>query len=154
MKQVVILSGVSGSGKSGTARSYQERFPVCRIVSADHYFMKDGEYRFDPKLLGAAHAACFREFILALLDDSYGSVVVDNTNTTVTAISPYVLGARAFGFEPEIVTIMCADLHDVQAAADRNQHKVPFSSCLKQYQQLTNRCLPSDWKSSTFLMQR
>lgn len=33
------------------------------IISADDYFMKDGKYNFDPRLLSKAHNYCFKTFV-------------------------------------------------------------------------------------------
>jgi len=33
------------------------------IISADDYFMKDGKYNFDPRLLSEAHNHCFKTFV-------------------------------------------------------------------------------------------
>ena len=102
MGQVKILSGVSGSGKSTFGRGLRADL----TVSADDFFVtSDNKYNFDPSKLGQAHAACFREYIHALTNLGDTLVVVDNTNTTESEISPYVLGASAFGWNVEIITI-------------------------------------------------
>lgn len=55
MREVIILSGISGSGKSTYAdefcRTKYEGKYVCR-VSADDYFMVAGSYNFDPEKVG------------------------------------------------------------------------------------------------------
>lgn len=63
MNKVLILSGISGSGKS----SYGASLGNSCVVSTDHFFLdSSAQYRFDPFLLTQAHAECFREFIDAL----------------------------------------------------------------------------------------
>jgi hypothetical protein len=153
-RQVVILSGVSGSGKSTYIRNI---FRNPFVVSADDFFLQEeGKYNFDPTKLGAAHASCFRRFINACLD-GWLLIIVDNTNTTSEEIAPYVLGAEAFGYAVEIVTMLERPIsHDapydnmtydmLDACARRNTHGVPLNTILKQHERITNRCLPPWWK--------
>lgn len=79
MRQVVILSGVSGAGKSTYAEKLLTETQGIK-VSADHYFMWEDTYKFDPTKLGEAHADCFKRFISHLQAPfSWSCVVVDNT---------------------------------------------------------------------------
>lgn len=162
MKQVKILSGVSGSGKSTYATNLQNENEAdmrgtyyCTIFSADNYFMIDGEYRFDPAKLGEAHAKCFREYIETLNADTTWCdlVIVDNTNATVAEIAPYVLGAQAYGWDVEIITLMCGSEDDVKVCAARNSHGASLSSVLAQHKQLCERELMPWWKSSVVLIE-
>lgn len=52
--KIYFLRGVSGSGKSTEAMRLANNNKDV-ICSADDYFMKDGEYIFNPSLLAAAH---------------------------------------------------------------------------------------------------
>jgi predicted kinase len=135
MNKVYILSGIPGSGKS----TYAANSPGY-AVSADDYFTKGGEYVFDHKKLKEAHAECFRNFIQQI-EEYPGIVIVDNTNTTVEEISPYVLGASAFGYEHEIITFLC----DPKVAAERNKHNVPLKSIERMASRLAHRKLPAHW---------
>jgi len=66
MASVIILSGVSGSGKSSYIKNYMSDNPNVGVyvVSADHSFLgKDGTYKFDPSKLTKAHAQFFRHYI-------------------------------------------------------------------------------------------
>ena len=160
MGKVVILSGVSGSGKSTTARKlWNELEPgtYCRVVSADDFFMVEGVYKFDPTKLSEAHGKCFRDFIAELQPNAVGKynhdlVVVDNTNTTSEEIAPYILGAQAFGWEVEILTSLphpttnWADYYAMCAA--RNAHGVGFDTIKAQHKRIVNRSLPPWWKNT------
>jgi predicted kinase len=123
MKRVIILQGVSGSGKSTYIKNNCDHAEVC---SADHYFMVDGEYKFDPSKLGKAHQACFRGFVewLQDLQSAVDLMFVDNTNTTVAEVAPYYFAAEAYGAEVKIVYLEC----DSEIAAQRNAHSVPLRS--------------------------
>ena len=142
---VIIMSGISGSGKSTYAR---RRFPGADVVSADHYFMEDGgRYVFDRTKLGDAHAECFRRFIY-LLERGDCPIVVDNTNLSVQEIAPYVLGARAFDCDVEIITFRA----DVETCL-RNVHGLGEMALNKQLARLNSRHLPKEWKNEDIRVQ-
>lgn len=142
-RQVLILQGVSGSGKSTFARDVEQRLErrtMVTVCSADSYFEQDGQYRFDVAKLGDAHATCFRDFCDNL---SWGTnlVVVDNTNTTTMEIAPYMLAVAAanlslpagYKYTARIVRFACDDL---EAAAQRNAHGVPLRGIVGQAQRI------------------
>ena len=134
--EVIILRGVSGSGKSTFAKQYIEalhkRTPVSggQIFSSDDYWTLDGgDYtkNFDITKLGQAHAWNLRRFItyLDVLEIASGhscsTLIIDNTNTTVAEIAPYYAVAEAYGREARIITIDT----NPSVAFDRNTHGVP-----------------------------
>lgn len=138
--KVIILRGVSGAGKTeGALRQsycggiYNEGFFV---VSADNYFLQMDDanrvsYNFDPKKLPEAHNHCLRQFLKGLerlKDYHIHTIVVDNTNTTVAEVAPYIALARAFEADLEVHTILV----DPFVAAKRNTHGVPLSSVIQQ----------------------
>ena len=49
MRKVIIMRGPSGSGKS---TYIQKHFPDAYVCSADHFFIKNGEYVFEPAKIG------------------------------------------------------------------------------------------------------
>jgi predicted kinase len=135
--QVIILSGISGSGKSTYAR---RNYPGAVVCSADKFpgLYVDGELQFAK--LSDAHNACLREFTVALLEGA-PVIVVDNTNTTATEIAPYAAMALAFGAKLQILTIEC----DVEIAHGRNLHNVPRGGVEAQAARLESRDLPPWW---------
>lgn len=139
MKQVIILRGISGSGKSTHGRRLAgDRGVIC---SADDFFMVDGEYKFDFGKLQDAHSACFRKF-LAALEAGTETVIVDNTNTQAWEISPYKLAGESFGYSVKIVEVKC----DPEVAAARNTHGVPREGVLKMAARMAAEQLPPRWK--------
>lgn len=151
MKKVIILRGIPGSGKSFYAKKLLEEalFQMkdlssvgMGICSADYYFEKSGEYKFDPSKLGEAHAECFRFFIDSL---NHGNdlTIVDNTNTTALEIAPYIQGAMAFGYEYEIIYIHC----DVDVAFKRQTHDVPLNTMKRMDDNICQVSLPPYWKA-------
>ena len=152
MKNVKIMSGVSGSGKSTYAKKLISDLPSDRfgcIVSADNFFMRNGTYQFDASLLSLAHGTCFRQFILAMTDEiaPYDLIVVDNTGTSTDELSPYILGAKAFNYDAEIITVNVAR-NDLHKCAERNAHGAPINVIQSQADRIANRKLPRYWKSA------
>lgn len=100
--KVIVMRGISGAGKSTWVKKH---YPDAVVASADDYFRKpDGAYVFDETKLQEAHIACMRTF-LAALQEQKPLIVVDNSNVTAAEISPYVLPAKALGYEVEILTL-------------------------------------------------
>jgi predicted kinase len=118
-----ILSGASGSGKSTWIKSQIFR-SATKVVSADSFFMKDGIYNFDPKLLSVAHGKCLRDFIEAV-QEAIPVVVVDNTNTTTEEIAPYYSIAKAFEYKVYLVTLQSSfqNVHNVQPGTVEGMRK-------------------------------
>lgn len=139
--QVIILSGISGSGKSTYAR---RNYPGAVVCSADKFpgLYVDGELQFAK--LSDAHNACLRDFTVALLEGR-SVIVVDNTNTTSVEIAPYAAMALAFGAELLVVTIEC----DTDTAHGRNLHNVPRKGVEGQAARLAERELMPWWPTRT-----
>ncbi len=133
--KVIIMSGIPGSGKS----TYSKKLGGV-VCSADHWFEREGEYKFDPTKLGMAHGACLAKFTRALMAGE-DVIVVDNTNTSSLELAPYVALAQAFGASCELVTIQC----DPDVAFARNVHGVPLETIRRMAAALSARTLPPFW---------
>lgn len=124
MFEVVLMCGASGSGKS----TWREvNYPNALVLSCDHFFMVDGEYRFDHTKLGEAQGWCLKRYVELVSNPmSFGGppVVVDNTSTTLVELAPYVSLAQAYGVPVRIVVTRCPP----EVAAARNTHKVPLDT--------------------------
>jgi len=118
MGKVVITQAVPGAGKSTFT---EKHWPGAMVVSADHFFMVDGEYKFDPTKISDAHAECLRKFTEKVSTDYTGTVVVDNTNIHLWEMAPYVALANAYGWDVEIHSFK---VH-ASIAGPRNSHGVP-----------------------------
>lgn len=102
--RVIILRGLSGSGKSTWASQYADR---ATIVSTDAFFYVDGVYRHDQTKLREYHGRTFRLFLEALQRGD-ALIIVDNTNIEPWEFSPYVLAGEAFGYPVELLTMRCS----------------------------------------------
>lgn len=150
--KVVLLSGIPGSGKSTYVSKLKERYSKVFVVSADHYFTVNGEYKFDVSKLGEAHGDCLKRFakMLLTLEKEEVVVVVDNTNTTQLELAPYVAFAAACGAETELRFFKCSP----NVAVERNIHGVPFAACqamAKRMETLMGNPLPYHWNLQTFV---
>lgn len=134
MPTMYIMSGCQGSGKS-TWASRKNGI----TVSADHYFVKDGEYSFDFTKLGAAHAECFHNAILTV--QAKQDCIVDNTNSTTLEVAPYYQLAKAYGYDVVLVKVSC----DPSKAAKRNVHGVPEAGVKATASRCANLSLPPYW---------
>ncbi len=145
MGKVLIMRGTSGSGKSTYVTKAVAEFVsendlrTAVVCSADHFWIdEDGNYKFVPGLLQEAHKDCFRRFIQAI-DSNTNLVIVDNTNTQLHEIAPYLRYAQLFGYEIEVVRCVC----DVDVAAERNVHGVPQRTVEAMKRRMEN--LPNYW---------
>jgi len=141
--KVIILRGGSGAGKSTwVKKNHSDAF----VVSADLFFMVDGEYKFDITKIGEAHATCLRSFVAICQNPpaELSTVIVDNTNTTVAELAPYAQVALVYGHELQLFTF----LYDPVVAAKRSTHGRPLKGCVEMHQRLTEQTkfLPPWWK--------
>ena len=111
---VIILRGCPGSGKS-----FHTKNLIHTIISADHFFMKNGEYIFDKSKLFIAHKICFDKFMKFISQNT--NVCVDNTNAQLKELEKYIKPALLSTNDVKVITFLC----DVDICFKRNQHSVP-----------------------------
>lgn len=109
MKKLVMLAGAAGSGKS----THAKRLGLKYHFEADDYFIIDGKYNFNPKLLPQAHAKCLQNTKEAMLSGE--DIVVANTFCRKWEREPYYKLAKEFGYEVEfkIMTGNYQNVHGV-----------------------------------------
>ena len=125
--EVVIMRGIPGSGKSTQCGKEVEdrlrRGRNVRICSSDFFHMDaGGNYNWKPENATAGHIHCFNDFLDGLACGDFGSLFVDNTNTTRWEMQPYVQLARAYQVPDIKVIELDTPLHVCQ---ERCQHGVP-----------------------------
>lgn len=76
-KELVLMRGLPGSGKSTKAKKIAGEIGV--VYSTDDFFMVDGKYLYDPKLIGENHEKNFQRTLKALKEGK-PLIVIDNTN--------------------------------------------------------------------------
>jgi len=119
MTTLYIIRGLPGTGKSTLGKTLSGG----QAFAADDYFMVDGEYRFDPSLLGEAHNQCARNVKNALTEGRW-TVAVCNTFSRRWEYEPYINMAKRVGARFYLI-----DLFDgatpLEELFERNQHGVP-----------------------------
>jgi tRNA uridine 5-carbamoylmethylation protein Kti12 len=136
-KKIIILRGVSGSGKSTKAKeiikeAIKDGCFTSIICSADQFFVdpKSGRYEFDYRKLGSAHAYC-RAKVEAAVELGANLIIVDNTNTQKWEFAPYIAIAEVNDYECEEVMVGTLNDDDLKIYANRNKHGVPLESIRK-----------------------
>jgi len=122
------------SGKSTFTRALEKAVNGSVVIaSADAWFMKSGEYRFEFRELNKAHHACMSDFLDGL---SHGArcVVVDNTNTTKWEYEHYLKVARLAGWPSMVVQMACKTREEVKRIAGRNVHGVPRDKVMQMFE--------------------
>lgn len=147
MREVIVMQGVPGSGKSTIAHKIdKERGRSFSIISADDFFYTDSIYLLDPAYIGEAHALCLRRFIARArlgcggLQDEL--IIVDNTSTTVAELAPYMAIAAAYDYVPKILRVDCP----VSIAAARNIHGVPEKVVMDMQANIDKCVMPKWWR--------
>lgn len=118
------MQGVPGSGKSTVAQEIADILGETSIISTDDFWYQlgDGEYAFNPDLLGRAHkwnqARCAK-----LMVEGEPVIIVDNTNIKKAHVKPYLMLAEIFDYEVAVRRVVC----DPVVAFLRGKHSVPFN---------------------------
>ena len=135
-KNVIILRGVSGSGKTTFASMLARHNSGAVVVTADDYFTdSDGVYNFDASKLGAAHSQCYNRFNDALYNPAVNTVIVANTNTSPRDFKNYVDAAESYGATVTYVVLENrhgnTDVHGCpDAVKERQCNNLKNSLCL------------------------
>jgi len=139
--KLTVFMGIPGAGKGHYIKTNYMGDAI--IASADDWFTHAGKYVFEPTRLSQAHGACFRKVIDALRDD-VEHVVVDNTNTSLIEIAPYMAAAQAYG---AVASIVCLRI-DAAVAGPRNVHKVPQATVIRMEQAIeaSLETMPPWWR--------
>lgn len=99
MVKLVILRGLPDSNKDEIVKT---QFPDFKHLETDMFFTLNGNYFYDKKRVGTAHAWCQKEVIKCLQEDK--NVIVTNTFVMRWEITPYLLMSHDFGTEIEVIT--------------------------------------------------
>lgn len=102
MKNLILLRGLPGAGKSTTAKLLGAGGAGTAHFEADMYFMVDGEYKFDATKLKDAHQWCQSSVEHAmLLNKTQGhnsTIIVSNTFTQEWEMDAYYKLAEEWGY--------------------------------------------------------
>lgn len=127
MKKLLIVRGISGSGKSTFVEDLvSDDIEWCE---ADWYFGSFDNYKFNPTKLKDAHSWC-KDQIECHMKSGTQKVVVSNTFTTEWEMKPYLDLAEKYGYT--VFTIVVEKRHD-----NSDVHNVPGETRNKQAERLS-----------------
>jgi hypothetical protein len=113
-KTLYLVRGLPGSGKTTIAKQIA---PVLNVAADDYFVDDDGNYNFDPKLLGSAHAYC-KSKAEAWMTRGHSPIAVHNTFSEAWEAKDYMNLADSLGYS--IFVIECqssfGNTHDVPEA--------------------------------------
>ncbi|RDD41068.1 NEDD4-binding protein 2-like 1 [Trichoplax sp. H2] len=127
-KVLYIARGCPGSGKSTLVRLLLEKYNHQGIIlSTDNYFIgPDGKYAFDPTKISEAHSWNQNE---AVKNANLGisPIFIDNTNTQLWEMKPYVVLAINAGYHVEFIEPCTWWKFNANQLARRCTHNVPLN---------------------------
>ena len=139
--KMIIMTGVTGSGKSFLAKQLQRELAGIlggdydvELYSTDDYWLRpDGIYDWNFRYIGEAHkwnqerTARYFDY-----DDWYypPCAIIDNTNLTTKELKPYLDIAKKYKLEVEVQEANTPWRLDADELFKRNTHKVPLDNII------------------------
>jgi len=106
MKQLMLIRGLPGSGKSTVAKLFDKALHF----EADMYFLDaDGNYQFDASKIKNAHNWC-RHSVMDAMKEGHPIVVVSNTFTQEWEMEVYYLLAEELGYR--VISMIVENRHE------------------------------------------
>ena len=128
IRQLIIVRGIPGSGKTTLATNLLSQFREANIASemfeADQYFLnKNNEYVFDRNKLCDAHQYCQDRTYNSLKEGK--TVIVSNTFTLKSELLPYFNMIKAYEMNPTVILAQSeyGSIHGVPEATLLNMRK-------------------------------
>lgn len=127
-KELVLMRGLPGSGKSTKAKKIAGNVGV--VYSTDDFFMINGKYMYDSKLIGDNHQKNFARTVEAMKEGK-PLIIVDNTNIKLWEMKKYVIAGEELGYQIRIEQADAPWAFNFKQCAKRNNHEVPEQTCKK-----------------------
>lgn len=130
-KELIILRGLSGSGKSEKAKKLVGN---GAIHSTDSYFVQKGKYVFDGSKLGRFHCLNLLASIRSM-KKGVSPVIIDNTNVVSRHCEKYVEAGKKYGYKITVIEPDTPWAFNVEELIKRNKHGVSADSIVEMLQQ-------------------
>ncbi len=118
MKNLILLRGLPGSGKSTTAELLGAGSSGTAHFEADMFFMRDGEYKFDFSQIKEAHKWCQSSVERTMFLGHNSTIIVSNTFTQEWEMDVYYKLAEEWGYR--VTSLIVENRHE-----GVNVHGVP-----------------------------
>lgn len=126
------MSGLPGSGKSTLVRDTREALIghgyKVQIISHDHHFMEDGEYKFTSAKYAEAIPECMTEFDIAV-ENEVDCIIIDNPNMSWENCRYYVKEGLVAKYNVQFKETRTPWRWDIEECEKRNVHGVD-AECL------------------------
>jgi predicted kinase len=101
MKRLILMRGVSGSGKSTVAEKLQKELGGVIYSTDDFFIQDDGRYLFDGSKLQENHQKNKDRTEKAMIE-GISPIIIDNTNRAAWEMKDYAILAQKYGYSIEI----------------------------------------------------
>lgn len=126
-KQVIILRGLPGSGKSTFAKLLTKTSQSAIIHSTDDYFFQNGTYKFDGTKIVEYHQNNYNAYCRSI-ENGIQLIVVDNTNFMRVHYQNYINFAKENGYQVTECIVGNLDRYSIETYAKRCIHQVPIDN--------------------------
>lgn len=110
MKNLILLRGLPGSGKSTTAKLLGAGSSGTAHYEADMFFMRDGEYKFDFSQIKEAHKWCQSSVERTMFLGHNSTIIVSNTFTQEWEMDVYYKLAEEWGYR--VTSLIVENRHE------------------------------------------
>lgn len=110
MKNLILLRGLPGSGKSTTAKLLGAGSSGTAHYEADMFFMRDGEYLFDVTQIKEAHKWCQSSVERTMFLGHNSTIIVSNTFTQEWEMEVYYKLAEEWGYR--VTSLIVENRHE------------------------------------------